>query len=261
MAQCPVPMQYPFDLVVVVPVYNEAECIAGVLRSWLQCLDGLAIRCQILALNDGSRDATSQQLEQFVGDPRIQIVNKQNAGHGPTILQGYRMAVDLAPWVFQCDSDDEMRAEHFPRLWHRRNEFDAIFGIRAGRQQPADRRIISAVSRALVRLLFGRGVVDVNTPYRLMRSSCLRQIVVQIPADTFAPNIIISGTFARAKLRIWNEAVPHEGRRTGQVSIMKWKLWKAASRAFRQTLCCRPRLNRACSSETDDKSEEISRSS
>ena len=254
-------MQYPLDLLVVMPVYNEAECIAGVLKSWLQCLDGLAIRYQILAINDGSKDATGQQLEQFVGDPRIQIINKQNAGHGPTILQGYRTAVGLASWVFQCDSDDEMRAEHFPRLWHRRNEFDAIFGIRAGRQQQADRKIISAVSRSLVRLLFGRGVVDVNTPYRLMRSSCLRQIVAQIPADTFAPNIIISGTFARAKLRILNEAVPHEGRRTGQVSIMKWKLWKAASRAFLQTLRCRPRLDRACSSDSDNTSEEVSHSS
>jgi dolichol-phosphate mannosyltransferase len=124
-----------------------------------------------------------------------------------------------------------------------------VFGIRSGRQQAADRKLISGISRLIVRWLFGRGVADVNVPYRLMRSCYLRQAIEQIPADTFAPNVIIAGAFARAGLRIANVPVPHEGRKTGQVSIMKWKLWKAAARAFRQTLFCRPRISAVSSTE------------
>ena len=232
----------PLELAMVMPVYNEEDCIREVIDSWREVLTALGMSYRILVLNDGSRDHTAEKLAAFAGDDRITIINKPNAGHGPTILQGYHLAVDLADWVFQCDSDDEMKAIHFPRLWEQRQNYDVLFGYRLQRKQNLGRKVISGVSRMTVRALFGRGVADVNTPYRLMRSAILRQIIDQIPGDTFAPNVIIAGAFARAKRRMANLPVPHEGRRTGAVSIVKWKLWKAACRAFWQTLRCRPKI-------------------
>lgn len=232
------------DLAVVMPVYNEEECIAGVVEAWRAVLSGLDINYLIIVLNDGSWDETRNALSKFAEDRRVSIINKTNSGHGPTILLGYRQAVEMARWVFQCDSDDEMRPEHFPQFWEKRERYDALFGFRFGRQQNVGRQLISAFSRATVRLVFGNGVRDVNVPYRLMRADILRQIVSQIPDDTFAPNIIISGTMAQAGLRIDNQLVPHEGRKTGNVSIMRWKLWRAAGKSFWQTIKCRPVLRR-----------------
>ena len=236
-AACPA-----LDLAVVMPVYNEQECISQVVRSWMAMLEGLKIRFTMIVLNDGSRDGTAAVLAGLLPDDRLEIVSKPNTGHGPTVLLGYRKAVEAAEWVFQCDSDDEMSPEHFPSLWGLRGDYDALFGVRAGRRQNLARGLISAVSRSTVRLLFGRGVRDVNTPYRLIRSDVLGRIVRQVPDDTLAPNVIISGAIARARLRIRNQPVPHRGRRTGKVSIMKWRLWKFAVRAFFQTLRRRPTL-------------------
>lgn len=230
------------DLVHVMPVYNEQECIAAVVRSWDETLSSLGITYKIIVLNDGSKDGTQEALSVFEGQPRFEIVHKTNSGHGPTILQGYHQAVTQAQWVFQCDSDDEMKAEHFPALWNKRENYDALFGTRAGRQQNAARSFISACSRLTVKLLFGSGVEDVNVPYRLMRAPLLKQIVEQIPPDTFAPNVIISGTLARAGVRILNQPIPHGERKTGTVSIVRWKLWKAVFRSFLQTLSCRPSI-------------------
>jgi glycosyltransferase involved in cell wall biosynthesis len=228
------------DLALVMPVCNEEGCIAEVLNSWLGILGGLGIRFKMIVLNDGSKDGTKGVLAGFAHDDRIEVVNKSNSGHGPTILMGYHRAVETADWVFQCDSDNEMSAGHFPALWGKREGCDAVFGIRTGRVQNAARRLISAVSRLTVRAFFGRGIADVNTPYRLMRAGLLNEIIAQIPDDTFAPNVIISGTLARARARILTHPVPHQGRRSGKASIVKWKLWKSAVRAFCQTACCRP---------------------
>jgi dolichol-phosphate mannosyltransferase len=236
-------MLMDLDLALVMPVYNEEACIAQVVQSWRDALAALGIRFRLIVLNDGSHDGTREALAPFEGDPAVTVIHKSNSGHGPTILMGYRQAVEMAPWVFQCDSDEEMSPEHFPPLWKSRKAYDVLFGTRQGRRQNAARRIISAGSRLTVRLLFGKGVVDVNTPYRLMRSDLLKVILTQIPEDTFAPNIIISGTLARAGARIWNYPVPHEGRRTGTASIVKWKLWKSAWKALWQTLRCRPALD------------------
>lgn len=229
------------ELAVVMPVYNEEACVVAVIRSWQSVLQHLAISYRIVVLNDGSRDRTGEQLQVFQGDETVDVVHKPNSGHGPTILQGYRRAVEIAEWVFQCDSDDEMKAEHFPRLWTKRHEYDALFGSREGRVQSLDRKILSFGSRLAVRLMFGRGVADVNTAYRLMRSQWLRQVVAQMPDGVFAPNVIISGAFSRARLRLANIPVPFEPRRSGVVSVPQgWKLLKTASKCLWQTLTCRP---------------------
>jgi glycosyltransferase involved in cell wall biosynthesis len=235
-------MDKPLDLALVMPVYNEADCIAAVVRSWRDELSNLDLSFKILVFNDGSKDDTARALQEFYGDEHIEVVHKKNSGHGPTILLGYKRAVQIAHWVFQCDSDDEMKPAHFAALWNRRDDFDALFGVRDGREQNAGRKLISAVSRATVAALFGKGVRDVNVPYRLMRSSWLAPIVRRIPPRTFAPNIIISGSLAKSGARLHNQPVPHEGRRTGTASIVKWKLWRAAARSFFQTLRCRPRV-------------------
>ena len=230
------------ELILVMPVYNEAQCIRDTVLSWRDALSGLGIDFRMIVINDGSKDDTPRVLEAFKGDPRVEVVDKPNSGHGPTILTGYRMAVEDAEWVFQVDSDGEMGPESFGGLWEKRGGYDALFGVRTGREQSAARALISAVSRATVRLAFGSGVVDVNTPYRLMRAEILGRIIERIPPGTFAPNVIIAGAFARASARILNVPVLHTGRRTGSVSIVRWKLWRAAVVSFLQTLRCRPKV-------------------
>ena len=232
------------DVALVMPVCNEEACIADVVHSWHRLLSSLNVEFQMIVLNDGSRDGTREALSAFANEQRIRVVNKPNSGHGPTILMGYREAVDLAEWVFQCDSDDEMKADHFPELWRVRDRYDAVFGFRQGRHQNVARKVISACSRLTVHLLFGMAVTDVNTPYRLMRARSIREIIAALPDDSFAPNVIISGALASSGARICNCPVPHEGRRTGSVSIVKWKLWKAALKSFRQTLQCRRSFRR-----------------
>ncbi len=223
----------------VMPVYNEEACIADVVFSWRDELSALNLDFALLILNDGSKDGTARALEVFQSDPRIRVVNKENEGHGPTILRGYRIAAREAVWVFQCDSDDEMKPAHFRKLWNKRFKYDALFGVRAHREQEAARRLLSAGSRLAVRLVFGRGVRDVNTPYRLLRSEALKPIVAAIPDDTFAPNILISGVFSKRRNRIYNTFVPHENRKTGTASLTSSKVWKVAWKSFRQTLSFR----------------------
>ena len=231
-----------YQLALVMPVYNEEACIAQVVTDWRAELDGLGIDYLMILLNDGSKDQSAEVLARFAEEPRIRVIGKANSGHGPTILMGYGLAIDLADWVFQTDSDNEMSPAHFAQLWQRRDAFDVLFGIRQQRLQGPDRRLISMASRWTVRLLFGKGLADVNTPYRLMRAPLLAEIVAQIPSDTFAPNVIISGTLAAAGRRICNVAVPHENRKTGRASLANLRLWKAACKSFIQTLRCRPKL-------------------
>jgi glycosyltransferase involved in cell wall biosynthesis len=232
------------ELALVMPVYNEEACIREVIQSWLEELTRLKINFYILVLNDGSRDNTEEELRHFDGYKGIRIINGHNNGHGPTILFGYHMAIEEAPWVFQVDSDNEIRPDHFEAVWEKRNDYDGLFGNRQKRTQETDRKLVSLLARGLIRFLFGKGVKDPNVPYRLMRSVCLKKIILKIPIGTFAPNIIISGAFALQKLRICNHPMTCWGRATGTTKLASWKIWRSAVLSFLQTFEARYKLRK-----------------
>jgi len=230
------------ELILVMPVYNEQDCIAAVIHSWHSALDREGIDFELLVLDDGSRDDTAQVLAGYARRDRVTVIEKPNSGHGPTILGGYREAATRTRWVFQCDSDDEMDPSHFRDLWAVRDAYDFVIGTRVDREQSAGRALISAVSRFVVRAFYGAGVRDVNSPYRLMRAEWLDRIVSVIPADTFAPNLMVSGAFAGMGARICNLPVPHRPRATGTVSIASWRLWRCSAKSLWQTVTLAPRI-------------------
>jgi glycosyltransferase involved in cell wall biosynthesis len=223
-------------LTLVMPVYNEAAAIGGVVRAWAAELDRLAIDYEMRVYDDGSRDETPVALEQLSNEiPRLLVTRHSNRGHGPTILRGYREA--RGEWVFQTDSDGEMEPDSFPRLWEKRGDYDFLLGIRGGRVWSPPRWVMTRGSRLAVRMLFGKGVADVNTPYRLMRRARLAELMATLPDDLFAPNVILSGLAVRRGLRVFEIEVPHQGRRTGKASLSGVrKLVKPATRSLRQTI-------------------------
>ena len=228
-------------LCVVMPVYNEEAIIGEVLQSWTDALSALGIDYTVRPYNDGSRDSSLSVMQNFVRqNPMlpVEIKDKPNGGHGHTILTAYRDAVEEGfEWVFQVDSDNEMSPDMFHVLWDSREDYDLLVGTRDGRVQPLARKIVSFVSRCCVRLFYGRNTIwDVNTPYRLMRASAFDSAIRQIPRSTFAPNVILSGIVAMNRLRYFEASVPQRDRTTGEVSIKKWKLLRAAMKSFCQTV-------------------------
>lgn len=222
------------QLSVIIPAYNEEGAIAGVVTGWAAELARHGIDYEIRVYNDGSRDRTGQVVEELArANPRIVAIAQANRGHGATVLRGYDEAA--SDWIFQVDGDGEIGPGDFGQFWQRRNEFDFLIGHRADRQSALGRRIISAVSRQAVRVLFGSGVHDVNTPYRLMRRAAITPLLPLVQG-TFAPNVILAGLAVRAGLRVYQAPVHHRSRTAGVVSIGGWKLWRSAIRSFRETV-------------------------
>ena len=160
------------DLALIVPVYNEGHQIVRVIDSWVEKLRALSVSFELDVYNDGSKDGTREFLEDLQGKyPELKLHDKENSGHGPTILLGYRRQSGDFPWLLQVDSDGEIGPENFSSLWDVREDYDLLKGIRQGRRQKFFRRIMSWAADKVIFLVFGRGISDPNCPYRLMRSS------------------------------------------------------------------------------------------
>ena len=229
------------DLIVVMPAYNEEGAIAQVLTHWAETLSALDVNYLIVVYNDGSNDGTLSCLNYIAQqNPRITIVDKLNSGHGPTILKGYCDHIE-SPWIFQIDSDGELGPSQFGLLWEKRDEYEFLIGKRIQRRSSRLRKMLTWASRCIVWLCYGQAVFDVNCPYRLFRPAFFGEYLQQIPKNTFAPNLIISGIASHLRLRIFQANVVHTERMTGEVSIRKWKLLKAALISSIQTVLFRVR--------------------
>ncbi|MTD56693.1 glycosyltransferase family 2 protein [Amycolatopsis pithecellobii] len=219
------------DLVVVIPAYNEVDCIKDVLAQWCDVLGQLGLtenQTRVLVVDDGSTDGTRQAVEDLAKlEGRIQIISKPGGGHGSAVLTGYRVALDMgARRIFQVDSDNEFDPGDFGKLWRQRDNAPFVFGCRVERATDLNRRIISRGLRALLRVLFQVRIPDANVPYRLMKREYLAFAVEHIPPATAIPNICVSTLAHALQVPAIYLPVTHRKRSTGQVSILRWRLVK-----------------------------------
>jgi polyisoprenyl-phosphate glycosyltransferase len=96
------------ELSVVVPVYNEAECIAEFHRRLGAVLDGLDVESEILYVDDGSQDASVDILGRIEGsDPRVDLVRlSRNFGHQVAVSAGLDLSRGAAVVVIDADLQD-----------------------------------------------------------------------------------------------------------------------------------------------------------
>ena len=220
------------DVAVVIPVFNEEKLIGECINEWLNVLDSVNLNYEILIIDDGSSDATISIVERYGDNPNIQVIIKQNEGHGPTILAGYKRAVGIAEWVFQADSDNEISPNQFSALWSRRQGQDAVIAWRQGRNQTAVRRLVTFFARVTTKVLFRCHLRDVNIPFRLIRSETLAILLEKIPSDTFAPNIALSGALSLMNYQVEECPVVFNQRIVGESSLSNLGAVRKGGRAL-----------------------------
>jgi glycosyltransferase involved in cell wall biosynthesis len=234
-------MPYNPVLAIVIPVYNEEASLRTLLGDWHKVFRSTGVAYTFILIDDGSKDNSLNLLKTLKkNDPTLDVHTQSNAGHGPAILKGYRLALS-AEWVFQIDSDHQLDTAAFGELWDNREQYDLLLAERGEKNATAGRNRISGISRLFVRLLYGSRVKDVNSPYRLMRADQLGQALEKVPDDSFAPNILITSWFVLKKKRIFTGRV--EVRKEGilRQSKVSGYIFRGALRSAIQTMLFRIR--------------------
>lgn len=236
------------ELVLVMPAYNEEGCIESVIGSWVAALDeALKGRYQMVIVNDGSRDNTRLILDSLRNSfPQMVVIHQENSGHGGALYRGYRKAIQLNPdWVFQVDSDNQFVPQDFHLLWEKRNDSRFLLGFRQARQDDHVRMVITRILRFMIYLVFGTWVEDANVPFRLIQGAYLAELLKVLPAKLFAPNIFLTILGAKMGDRLHFMPVQHLARKTGTVSIFRWKLLKVCLRSALEIFLFRWQLSSA----------------
>ena len=223
-------------LSVVMPAYNEEAAIAEAVREVQELVLDKITGAELVVVNDGSRDRTGEILDGLAdADPRVRGVHKVNGGHGPALITG--MGAARGARILLVDSDLQIPLDGFGAFWEAVDGGkDGAFGIRAHRDDPRFRLILTRVIRSSLRMLFGTRLRDANVPFKLFDRGVWERARPLIPDDTLAPSLFLAVYASRNSLDIAHLPVSHKERQTGEVSIKRWSLIKFCWRAFRQLL-------------------------
>jgi glycosyltransferase involved in cell wall biosynthesis len=84
---------------IVIPCFNEERRIGASLETMLRFLRGSGLDWEIVAVDDGSRDATSAAIQRAAdGDGRVRLVRHDvNRGKGEAVRSGFRSS--QGEWV------------------------------------------------------------------------------------------------------------------------------------------------------------------
>lgn len=212
---------------VVIPAHDEGDVIVDVVRDLATVLDGLdgpdgtdrsSSGWEIVVVDDASTDATPVLLAELTPElPGLRVVRLDpNVGHGPALRTGWD-AAESRSWIAHLDGDGEIPSDALAELWARRDEGDLLLGVRRQRYDGAVRRAVTGSLRIVARLAAGRPLKDANTPCKLVRAETLQRSLLQVPADAFAPSILLAVAVARQGGRIVEvpvDAVPRPHRRS-----------------------------------------------
>ena len=124
-------------LYIIIPAYNEQDNLKALVKDWYPIMEQHSAdnSSRLVIINDGSKDDTYEVLKDIAKSrPMMEVLTKENGGHGDTLLFGYRYAIENgADYIFQTDSDGQTSPSEFETFWNKRQEYDAVFGDRTKR--------------------------------------------------------------------------------------------------------------------------------
>jgi glycosyltransferase involved in cell wall biosynthesis len=219
---------------VLVPAFNEARTIEGVLRRVAE----LPLRTEIVVVDDGSTDATPEILERLGGElPALRVARQANAGKGSAVRRA--IALSTGDYVVVQDADLEYDPADIPVLLGPLldGRADAVYGtrLRGGKPQRAHLFWHYAGNRflsLLTNVMFNTTISDMEVGYKAFRGDLVRSL--DLVSDDFRFEPEITAKILRRGARLYEVPISYYGRTYAEGKKITWRDGLLAVRALVQ---------------------------
>jgi glycosyltransferase involved in cell wall biosynthesis len=172
-------MAAPESVTIVVPAFNEADSIAGVVTA----MRAAAPWHDVLVIDDGSTDGTGEAAR--TAGARV-VRHPYNKGNGAAVKTAIRSSA--TEWIAIIDGDGQHPAEDARRLVDRCGDFDLVIGARDPRTQATTgRRLGNALLNGLASYLTERPIPDLTSGFRVARREYLLEFIHMLPNGFSTP--------------------------------------------------------------------------
>ena len=208
-------------LSVVMPVYNERDTIEGMIARVLAVPN---LRVELIVVDDGSKDGTSEILRGLQGKYAFKLFQKPNGGKGSALRLGFKEVTgDLV--VIQ-DADTEYSPEEFPQLIELicQGRADVVYGSRfLGRHRVFlfTHYLGNLFLTFLTNVLYNTMLTDMETCYKAMRIEVLRSFTLNSNGFGIEPEL--TAKIFKRGYRVYEVPITYDGRGYEEGKKITWR--------------------------------------
>ena len=167
-------------VLVFVPVYNEEDTVARVIKEIRDCCD-----FDLLVINDGSTDSTSSILRQL----DVEVVTHPSGMSSNVLLSGLKVARALGyQYAVKIDGDGQHDPQDIPRLYKHAVKTGADITIGSRHLNGFDAKILSIAGSGmwfcskLVSLLSRKRITDTTSGFRIWNARAYETAIQAVEA-------------------------------------------------------------------------------
>jgi glycosyltransferase involved in cell wall biosynthesis len=209
-------------LSVVMPVYNEKETIKEIVAK----VQSEKTEKEIIIVDDGSTDGTIDILREMEGKSDLKIIfHEKNMGKGAALRTGFKeVEGDI---VIIQDADLEYDPAEYSKLIAPilEGKADVVFGSRFSGEP---HRVLlywhyigNKFLTALTNFLTNLNLTDMETCYKVFRSSILKDIFFKSDSFNFEPEFTVK--VAKKGYKIYETSISYRGRDYSEGKKIGWK--------------------------------------
>ena len=173
---------------VIVLVYNETDSVEPLHRELMGVLETLGTSFEVLYIDDGSRDGSSERLGQMAArDERVRVVSfRRNFGQTAAVQAGIDYSRG-AVLIF-LDGDMQNDPHDIPHLLEKIDEgYDVVSGWRRNRREAASRVVPSRIANWIIGMVSGVRLSDFGCTLKAYRREVIQDVKLYGEMHRFIP--------------------------------------------------------------------------
>ena len=217
-------------LSIVIPVYNETETLAEIVRRVWEVDLGSDADKEIVLVDDYSTDGTRdlyEGLKATYGPDHLKVFfHERNRGKGAALRTGFKQVTGDV--VIIQDADLEYDPADYPRLIQPilDGKADVVYGSRFVGSQAhrvhffwhmIGNRLLTTLSNMMTNL----NLTDMETCYKVFRADVLKRLRIKSDRFDFEPEI--TAKVAKDGWRVYEVGISYAGRSYGEGKKITWR--------------------------------------
>lgn len=206
-------MQYPYDISVVVPLFNEEESLPELVRWIRRVMHAHEFSYEIILVDDGSTDRSWEVIQDLSAeDNTIKGISfNRNYGKSAALHMGFQRCAGEV--VITMDADLQDSPDEIPALYDmiKHQKYDLVSGWKQKRFDPLSKTIPTKLFNAATRKLSGIKLHDFNCGLKAYRQLVVKTIEVHGEMHRYIPVIAKWNGFTK----IGEKVVKHQERKYG----------------------------------------------
>lgn len=208
-------MEYPLDLTIIVPLFNEEESLPE-LTAWIhRVIDPKGWKFEIIMIDDGSRDGSWDTVTRLASsDGTIHGIRfRRNYGKSAALYHGFKAARGRV--VVTMDADLQDSPEEIPEMFRMVTEdgWDVVSGWKQHRQDnKLTKNLPSKLYNATARWITGIRLHDMNCGLKAYKNEVIKDIEVYGEMHRYIPYLAKNAGYEK----ITEKPVHHQKRKYGK---------------------------------------------